>query len=121
MLYCGIHNDYMDFFIYAGVSIEAILRNILKQNDCENIINKGGTQEYETLESMIKTIQDKRFLKENEIKEIELLFCKSGFNLRNKIAHARLKESEFMGLDWLCHYIWCFMMRIFISYYHKID
>lgn len=28
MLYCGIHNDYMDFFIYVGVSIEAILRNI---------------------------------------------------------------------------------------------
>lgn len=119
MLYCGIHNDYMDFFIYAGVSIEAILRNILKQNDCENIINKGDTQEYETLESMIKTIQDKGFLKGNEIKEIELLFCKSGFNLRNKIAHARLKESEFIGFGWLCHYLWCFMMRIFISYYYK--
>lgn len=119
MLYCGIHNDYMDFFIYAGVSIEAILRNILKQNGCENIINKEDTQEYETLESMIKTIQDKKYLKENETKEIKLLFCKSGFNLRNKIAHARLKESEFMGFSWLCDYLWCFMMRIFISYYHK--
>lgn len=121
MLYCGIHNDYMDFLIYAGVSIEAILRNILEKNNCKIIINKKGQiQEYETLESIIETIWDKNLLKESEVREIELLFCKNGFNLRNKIAHARLKESEFIGLDWLYHYIWCFMMRIFISYY-KID
>lgn len=120
MLYCGIHNDYMDFLIYAGVSIEAILRNILEKNDCEAIINKRGQiQEYETLESMINTIRKKNLLEENEIKEIELLFCRNGFNLRNKIAHARLGENEFIGFGWLCDYLWCFMMRFFMDHYHK--
>lgn len=68
---------------------------------------------------MIRTIRENELLEENEIKEIELLFCKNGFNLRNKIAHARLSESDFEGFAWLCDYLWCFMMRIFIKYHDQ--
>ncbi|MBZ7950454.1 hypothetical protein [Campylobacter molothri] len=36
MFYAGIHEDYMDFFIYASVSIEAILRHIIGEDIVKN-------------------------------------------------------------------------------------
>lgn len=118
MLYVGIHNDSMDFFIYLSASIEAILRNLLIKSDISPLKTnkKDKTQEYDTLETMIADIKKNCLLDESDIKEIELIFCKKGFNIRNKIAHSRFNTNSFLAYTWLCDYLWCFMMRFFIKY-----
>lgn len=119
MLYAGIHNDNMDFFIYSAVSIESILRTILIKNN-HNIIknnkNNKMIQENETLETMIKEIKDKKYIDEKDIKEIELLFCRKGFNIRNEIAHSNYTQKHFAKNHLLYNYLWGFMMRFFIKY-----
>lgn len=51
MLYAGMYKDYMDFFIYASVSIEAILRHIIGEDVIKNNKKNQQIQEYETLEN----------------------------------------------------------------------
>lgn len=122
MLYAGIHNDNMDFFIYASVSIEAILRYILEKNNCGVVKNNKKNeqlQEYETLENMIDTIQTNKLLDESVIIELKLLFCREGFNIRNEVAHSKFSQDYFDGYGWLVNYMWCFMMNFFIKYSNK--
>lgn len=121
MLYVGIHNDSIDFFIYLSTSIESILRNILDKCGIVSIRTnkKDKTQEYDTLETMIQDIKVYNLLDANLIKEFELIFSKKGFNLRNKIAHSRFDTNSFIAYSWLCDYLWCFMMNFFIKYRNK--
>ncbi len=119
MLYAGIHNDSMDFFIYLSASIEAILRNILDRCgiSCIKTNKKDKTQEYVPLETMIADIKKNHLLEKNDIQELELIFCKNtGFNIRNRIAHSRLNENKFLAYTWLSDYLWCFMINFFIKY-----
>lgn len=122
MLYAGMHNDNMDFFIYASASIEAILRHILEKNNYGVIKNNKKNeqlQEYETLENMIDTIQTNKLLDESVIIELKLLFCRDGFNIRNEVAHSKFSQDYFDGYGWLVNYMWCFMMNFFIKYSNK--
>lgn len=122
MLYAGMHNDNMDFFIYASVSIEAILRHILEKNNYGVIKNNKKNeqlQEYETLENMIDAIQTNKLLDESVIIELKLLFCRVGFNIRNEVAHSKFSQDYFDGYCWLVNYMWCFMMNFFIKYSNK--
>lgn len=119
MLYAGIHNDNMDFFVYSAVSIESILRTILMKNNynvIKNNKNNKTIQENETLEAMIKEIKSKKYIDEKDIKELELLFCRKGFNIRNEIAHSNFTQKHFTKNHLLCSYLWGFMMKFFIKY-----
>ena len=120
MFYAGMHNDNMDFLIYASVSIEGILRHILEKNDCGTIKNNKKNkhlQEYETLENMLETIQNEKLLDDDLIRELRLLFCREGFNIRNEVAHSKFSQDIFDGYSWLVNYMWCFMMNFFIKHY----
>ena len=70
---------------------------------------------------MIKEIKDKKYIDEKDIKEIELLFCRNGFNIRNEVAHSNFTEKDFSIRIFLCDYLWGFMMRFFIKYYSYIS
>ncbi|HEH5491895.1 TPA: DUF4209 domain-containing protein [Campylobacter coli] len=121
MFCAGIHKDYMDFFIYASVSIEAILRHIIGEDIIKNDKKNHQIQEYETLENLLDKIESQNLLEEDTVKELRLLFCKEGFNIRNKIAHARFSQDIFNGHYMLADYMWCFLMNFFIGnyYYNK--
>ncbi|MCR6591433.1 Uncharacterised protein [Campylobacter insulaenigrae] len=119
MFFAGIHKDYMDFFIYASVSIEAILRHIIGEDVIKNDKKNHQIQEYETLENLLGKIKERNLLEENIVKELRLLFCKDGFNIRNKIAHARFSHDIFNGHCVLADYMWIFLMNFFIRNYYK--
>lgn len=119
MFCAGIHKDYMDFFIYASVSIEAILRHIIGEDIIKNDKKNHQIQEYETLENLLGKIKKQNLLEEDTVKELRLLFCKDGFNIRNKIAHARFSQDIFNGHYMLADYMWCFLMNFFIKNYYK--
>ncbi|MCV3356289.1 DUF4209 domain-containing protein [Campylobacter sp. RKI_CA19_01122] len=119
MFCAGIHKDYMDFFIYASVSIEAILRHIIGEDIIKNDKKNHQIQEYETLENLLDKIESQNLLEEDTVKELRLLFCKDGFNIRNKIAHARFSQDIFNGHYMLADYMWCFLMNFFIRNYYK--
>ncbi|MGJ0113016.1 DUF4209 domain-containing protein [Campylobacter molothri] len=119
MFYAGIHEDYMDFFIYASVSIEAILRHIIGEDIVKNNKNNQQIQEYETLEILLNKVKNQNLLEENIVKELRLLFCREGFNIRNKIAHARFSQDLFNGYYMLADYMWFFLMVFFIQNYYK--
>lgn len=121
MFCAGIHKDYMDFFIYASVSIEAILRHIIGEDIIKNDKKNHQIQEYETLENLLDKIESQNLLEEDTVKELRLLFCKDGFNIRNKIAHARFSQDIFNEHYMLADYMWCFLMNFFIGnyYYNK--
>ncbi|MCV3429674.1 DUF4209 domain-containing protein, partial [Campylobacter lari] len=119
MFCAGIHKDYMDFFVYASVSIEAILRHIIGEDIIKNDKKNHQIQEYETLENLLDKIKKQNLLEEDTVKELRLLFCKDGFNIRNKIAHARFSQDIFNGHYMLADYMWCFLMNFFIRNYYK--
>ncbi|MBZ7936527.1 DUF4209 domain-containing protein [Campylobacter sp. B0100352/1] len=119
MFYAGIHEDYMDFFIYASVSIEAVLRHIIGEDVIKNNRNNQQMQEYETLENLLDKIKNQNLLEEDIIKELRLLFCREGFNIRNKVAHARFSQDIFNGYYVLADYMWPFLMIFFIQNYNK--
>ncbi|EOH4245570.1 TPA: DUF4209 domain-containing protein [Campylobacter jejuni] len=119
MFFAGIHKDYMDFFIYASVSIEAILRHIIGENVIKNNKKNQQIQEYETLENLLNKIEEKNLLEKDIVKELRLLFCKDGANTRNKIAHARFSQDVFDGYYRLADYMWIFLMVFFIKNYNK--
>ncbi|WP_291953179.1 DUF4209 domain-containing protein, partial [Campylobacter sp.] len=114
MFFAGIHKDYMDFFIYASVSIEAILRHIIGEDVIKNDKKNYQIQEYETLENLLGKIKKRNLLEEDIIKELRLLFCKDGLNIRNKIAHARFSHDIFNRHYVLADYMWVFLMNFFI-------
>ncbi|HEG2606415.1 DUF4209 domain-containing protein [Campylobacter sp. W0066.1] len=119
MFCAGIHKDYMDFFVYASVSIEAILRHIIGEDIIKNDKKNHQIQEYETLENLLGKIKKQNLLEEDTVKELRLLFCKDGFNIRNKIAHARFSQDIFNGHYMLADYMWYFLMNFFIRNYYK--
>ncbi|EPA5366362.1 DUF4209 domain-containing protein [Campylobacter lari] len=115
MLYAGIHKDYMDFFIYASVSIEAILRHIIDEDVIKNNKKNHQIQEYETLENLLGKIKEQNLLEEDTVKELRLLFCKDGYNIRNNIAHARFSQDIFDRHCMVADYMWCFLVNFFIK------
>ncbi|MGH2327917.1 DUF4209 domain-containing protein [Campylobacter taeniopygiae] len=117
MFYAGIHEDYMDFLIYTSVSIEAVLRHIIGEDVIKNNRNNQQMQEYETLENVLDKIKNQNLLEEDIIKELRLLFCREGFNIRNKVAHARFSQNSFNGYCILADYMWFFLMALFIQNY----
>ncbi|MBF7045991.1 DUF4209 domain-containing protein [Campylobacter volucris] len=119
LFFAGIHKDYMDFFIYTSASIEAILRHIIGEDVIKNNKKNHQIQEYETLENLLNKIKERNLLEEDIVKEMQLLFCKDGFNIRNKIAHARFSHDIFNRHYMLADYMWCFLMNFFIRNYYK--
>lgn len=119
MFYAGIHEDYMDFFIYASVSIEAVLRYIIGEDIIKNDKKNQQIQEYETLENLLNKIEEKNLLEKDFVKELRLLFSKDGFNIRNKVAHARFSQDIFNRHYMLADYMWIFLMVFFIKNYNK--
>ncbi|WP_171823778.1 DUF4209 domain-containing protein [Campylobacter coli] len=119
MLYAGMYKDYMDFFIYASVSIEAILRHIIGEDIIKNNKKNQQIQEYETLENLLNKIEEKNLLEKDIVKELRLLFCKDGSNIRNKVAHARFSQDAFDGYYRLADYMWIFLMVFFIKNHNK--
>ncbi|ECK2550119.1 DUF4209 domain-containing protein [Campylobacter jejuni] len=109
----------MDFFIYASVSIEAVLRHIIGEDIIKNDKKNQQIQEYETLENLLNKIEEKDLLENDFVKELRLLFSKNGFNIRNKVAHARFSQDIFNGYYILADYMWIFLMVFFIKNYNK--
>ncbi|EAK4847203.1 hypothetical protein C3G49_07945 [Campylobacter coli] len=64
-------------------------------------------------------MEEKNLLEEDTVKELRLLFCKDGFNIRNKIAHARFSQDAFDGYYRLADYMWIFLMVFFIKNHNK--
>ncbi|HDV6578178.1 TPA: DUF4209 domain-containing protein [Campylobacter lari] len=90
------------FFINFKVLGEDVIKNNKKNHQI---------QEYETLENLLDKIESQNLLEEDTVKELRLLFCKDGFNIRNKIAHARFSQDIFDGHYMLADYMWCFLMN----------
>lgn len=111
-LYSGFNNDYIVSTQLLTPLLENFIRELLKQHELITSVSNNGIENEVALGNLLQGDENQStlvdFFGENLLFELKALLTeKSGFNLRNKVAHGLINQNELMSegpiyLWWLC-------------------
>ncbi|WP_406904417.1 DUF4209 domain-containing protein [Bacillus cereus] len=118
-LYEGVKGQYMESLSILIPQFENSIRFILEQNG-KGVTSFGedGVQEEKNLNQLLRFNELEDIFERNKIKDMKILFIhKGGFNLRNKISHGLMSESDFQTPEVV--YAFGLILHIILSFKFK--